>query len=109
GCSHSFILSERHGATAPSYTVRLLSGITKSGSIPSTLPKPSQVWQAPYGLLKLKKLTEGSSNTIPSSSKRSENTRSSPSPNFTRHSPCPSKKAVCTESAIRNCKSSSDL
>ena len=47
GFSHSPCFSVRQGAMAPSYTVRLLSGITKSSSMPSTEPKPSQVWHAP--------------------------------------------------------------
>ena len=45
--SHSPIFSVRQGAMAPSNTDRLLSGITRSGSMPSTEPKPSQGWQAP--------------------------------------------------------------
>src|SRR5690606_485130 len=64
--------SPLQGAIAPSYTERFFSGMTKSGSIPSTFPKPSQVRHAPNGLLNEKKLTDGISNCIPSSSKRSE-------------------------------------
>jgi len=46
--------------------LRRLSGITRSGSIPNTWLKPSQVGQAPKGLLNEKRLGTGSSNTIPS-------------------------------------------
>ena len=45
---------------------KLLSGITKSSSMPITLPKPSQFLQAPNGLLKLKKCEDGSEKIIPS-------------------------------------------
>src|SRR6185437_11520424 len=40
-----------HGATAPSRNDRRSSGTTSSGSKNSLVPSPSQVGQAPYGLL----------------------------------------------------------
>ena len=49
-----------------------LSGITRSSSIPSTWLKPSQTGQAPNGLLNENRFGTGSSNRIPSSSKRFE-------------------------------------
>src|SRR5688572_28822686 len=61
------------GAMAPSYTLKRLSGITRSASIPSTRLNPSQVGHAPTGLLKEKRSGTGSSKIIPSSSKRLEN------------------------------------
>src|SRR5215467_15610424 len=70
-CSlHQPNFSPFHGATAPSYTLNLLSGITRSESIPKTWLNPSQVGQAPNGLLKLKRFGVGSSNCIPSNSNR---------------------------------------
>lgn len=53
--------------------VLLLSGITKSSSMPITLPYPSHRGHAPSGLLKLKRCSEGCSNWMPSASKRDEN------------------------------------
>ena len=100
------MVSLRQGATAPSYTERLLSGITRSGSMPNIVPKPSHRLQAPYGLLKLKKLTVGRSNKIPSSSNLSEKTICL-SPTETVQMPSPSNKAVWAESAIRYWLSSS--
>ena len=44
-----------HGAIAPSKTLKLVSGITKLRSIPITEPYPSQVLQAPKGLLNVNK------------------------------------------------------
>ena len=46
----------------------LLLGKTKSSSIPRTWPKPWHFLQAPTGLLKVKKWTDGSSKVIPSNS-----------------------------------------
>src|SRR3712207_1713440 len=43
-----------HGTTAPSLTLRSEFGTTRSGSISSRLPSPSQRSQAPCGLLKEK-------------------------------------------------------
>src|SRR6478735_3900738 len=94
---------------APSYTDNDLSGITKSSSIPKTCPKPSQVLQAPNGLLKLKKFAEGSSKIIPSASKRSQKSPVALPGITMRQSPSPSAKAVCTESDTRYAASSSVL
>src|SRR5690625_3723052 len=46
-------------------------GMTRSSSIPATLPNPSHVPQAPNGLLKENICGIGSRNSIPSLSKRS--------------------------------------
>ena len=102
-----------------------LSGTTKSGSMPITLPYPPHVGHAPKGLLKSNRCSVGSTNVIPSASKRCENViildslpslveadlqpagRSSAKQSISgnsiakRHSPLPSKNAVCTESAKR--------
>jgi hypothetical protein len=40
-----------HGTTAPSFTLKSSFGTTRTGSISSRLPKPSQREQAPCGLL----------------------------------------------------------
>ena len=77
----------------------LLSGITKSLSIPIIVPKPSHFVHAPCGLLKLKNCTVGSLNTIPSLSKRLLNCLVSPPNTSTTQSPSDSIKQVCTESA----------
>src|SRR5258706_538792 len=69
-CLHQSNFSPFHGATAPSYTFSLLSGSTNSLSIPSTCENPSQVGQAPNGLLNENKFGTGSSNCRPSISKR---------------------------------------
>ena len=75
------------------------------------LPKPSQVLQAPIGLLKVKKFTFGSSNVMPSNSNKLLKEFFVYVPSFfstqTKHSPPPSKKAVCTLSATLFKKSSS--
>ncbi len=65
---HSPIFSPFHGAMAPSYRLNLLSGMMRSGSRPSICENPSQVGQAPNGLLKENKLGTGSSKVIPSNS-----------------------------------------
>ena len=41
-----------HGTSAPALMLRPLSGITRSGSITSWVPRPVQVGQAPWGELK---------------------------------------------------------
>ena len=105
GINHSLIFSDRHGAIAPSKTDRLLSGITKSGSMPKTEPNPSQRLQAPYGLLKVKRLTDGDSKRIPSNSNLSEKVLILfPDSNniFISQTPSPSIKPVCIESERRN-------
>ncbi len=80
-----------------------MSGITKSGSIPSILPKPSQVGHAPIGLLKVKKLTDGSVNNISSSTNLFEKILLETSflNTLTTQVPSPSTKADSTDSAIR--------
>ena len=102
---HSLNFSPRQGATASSYTLRPLSGITRSASMPITWPKPSQVGQAPTGSLKLNRLGEGSSKVIPSRSNLSlnPNCRGFPWPSSPSriNSPCPSKKPLSALSAVR--------
>ena len=49
------------GARPPRVMLRLRSGISRSSSISCTWPRPVQVGQAPYGLLKEKLLGAGSS------------------------------------------------
>ena len=49
------MLAPRQGTMAWSNIDLLVSGITNSGSIPITSPKPSHSEQAPKGLLKLNK------------------------------------------------------
>ena len=66
---NSLITSPFQQATASSKIESVLFGITRSSSIPITLPNPSQVGQAPSGLLKLNVCTVGVSNCIPSASK----------------------------------------
>ena len=102
--NHSPIFSPFQQTTAPSYNDLLLSGTTRSSSIPIILPNPSQTGQAPRGLLKLNIISVGSSNTIPSASNLRENSFvwvPFGSKTFTTQVPCPSKKAVSTESARR--------
>ena len=59
---HNPSFSPFQGATAPSYTLNNLFGITRSSSMPNTIEKPSQVGQAPSGLLNEKRFGTGSSN-----------------------------------------------
>ena len=66
--SHSPIFSPRQQITAPSYTLRARLGMTRCSSIPITLPKPSQLGQAPMGELKENIWSLGSSKVIPSAS-----------------------------------------
>src|SRR6476659_7669532 len=68
-CSfHHPNFSPFQGATAPSYTLAVLLGITRSSSIPKTWLNPSHTGQAPNGLLNENKFGTGSSNCIPSNS-----------------------------------------
>ena len=69
---HSPIFSPRQQTTAPSYTLRAELGMTSFSSMPMTRPNPSHTGQAPTGELNANKLSEGSSNVIPSASKRVE-------------------------------------
>ena len=69
---HSPIFSPCQHCTQPSYTLRVVLGMTNFSSMPMMLPKPSQVGQAPKGELKEKRLSLGSSNFMPSASKRVE-------------------------------------
>ncbi len=105
---HLANFSPFQGATAPSYTLNLLSGITRSGSMPRICEKPSQTGHAPKGLLKENRLGTGSSNTIPSSSNRSLNNNFFFPSTSSSNEPSPSKKAVLTESDIRWISSSSN-
>src|SRR5690554_227720 len=101
---HSLIFSPFQHFTHSSCTDKLLSGITRFSSIPTTFPNPSHLGHAPAGLLKLNIISEGSSNTIPSASNLLENTNDSIpfSPqNRNMHSPFPSRNAVSTESDKR--------
>ena len=81
--------------------------------MPIILPNPSQVLQAPIGLLKLKKFISGSSNDIPSATNKLEKWCSLYDLSFfsikISHSPFPSKKAVCTLSATLFWRSSSEI
>ena len=62
------IFSPFQHATAPSKTDSLSLPITFFSSKPKIEPYPSHSLQAPYGLLKAKRFTEGSSNLILSNS-----------------------------------------
>ena len=65
---HSPNFGPLQGATQLPWTELFLSGITKSSLIPKILPNPSQVSQAPIGLLKLNNSILGDSKFIPSAS-----------------------------------------
>ena len=67
------ILSPCQHCTQPSYTLKEELGMTSFSSIPIVLPNPSQVGHAPKGELKENILSLGSSNFMPSASKRVEN------------------------------------
>ena len=97
---HFFIRSLLQGAMASLKMLFEVSGITFSGSTPKVLPNPSQVGQAPSGLLKLKRSGLGSIKTISSLSNLLLNLYDSPkSGNKIAQSPAPSKNAVSIESA----------
>jgi len=94
------------GKTHPSYTDNEELGITSLSSIPTISPYPSHFLHAPLGLLKLKKLTEGCVNLIPSSSKFVlKYLYLLESIFFTTHFPFPSNIAVDIESLTlsKNC------
>ena len=69
---HAPIFSPRQHITAPSYTLSERLGTTRLSSMPTTRPKPSQAGQAPSGELNENMLSLGSSNVMPSASKRVE-------------------------------------
>ncbi len=101
---HFFIESPFQQAIASWYTDRFWSGITRFSSIPMILPYPSHTGQAPMGLLKLKKYSVGSSNSIPSSSnfvEKLSRLRPSSDCTITWQCPFPVWNAVAAESAER--------
>src|SRR3712207_5326475 len=96
-----------HGTTAPSLTLRSAFGTTRSGSISSRLPSPSQRSQAPCGLLNEKVLGCISAMEAPQlvQVKVSEKSMDSPEPIPSTVSICTSPsdsfRAVSTESVRR--------
>src|SRR5512136_3092056 len=88
------------GLIAPALMDNSLSGITRSGSISSLMPRPVHFGQAPCGLLKLKVRGAISPRLTPqlTQAKCSEKSNSSPSTMETSTTPDPSLSAVSTES-----------
>ncbi len=62
--------SPRQQTTAPSYMDNERLGMTRCSSMPMILPKPSHSGHAPSGELKENIWSFGSSNVMPSASKR---------------------------------------
>ena len=107
GLSHTFIFSVRQGTIQLEYNERLSFGIILLLSKPNTFPKPPHPEQAPYGLLKLKRLSVGSINVMPSSSNLLEKSRVFTFGIVTVILPRPSKKPSLHTSIILKSKLSS--
>src|SRR3712207_1991016 len=99
-----------HGTTAPSFTLKSSFGTTRTGSISSRLPRPSQREQAPCGLLNENVLGCISAIDAPQLVHVKFSLKSIDSPRFpepslstvsTSTSPSASPSAVSTESVSR--------
>ena len=86
----------------------VLSGTTRSSLTPTIFPRPPHTGQAPSGLLKLNRYSSGCRNTIPSFSKREENSFRVPDSLYHRAiCPLPLSKADWMEEVRRVCISAS--